>query len=142
MTSVVFKAVEQINQTGKVRLFKSYRSEYGDGEQKRDFIYVKDCCRVMFWLLENKNVCGIYNLGTGRARTWNELVEAVFAAMKREVQIEYIDMPDSLRGKYQYLTEAKMEKLRTAGCSLPFTSLEEGVRDYVQNYLLQEYPYF
>lgn len=141
MTSVVFKSHGQIKETGKVNLFKSYRPEYKDGEQKRDFVYVKDCCSVLYWLLENPKVCGIYNLGTGKARTWNDLVNAVFTALNKPPQINYIEMPETLRGKYQYLTEAKMDKLKAAGCDVPFHPLEEGVKDYVQNYLEQEYPY-
>ena len=141
MTSVVFKAYHQIKESGKVRLFKSYNKAYQHGEQQRDFIYVKDCSKVMWWLLEQPGVCGIFNLGTGKARTWKDLVSAVFIAMKSEVLIDYIDMPETLRSKYQYLTEAKMEKLRAAGYESEFVSLEDGIRDYVVNYLSQEFPY-
>jgi ADP-L-glycero-D-manno-heptose 6-epimerase len=135
MRSVIHKAFGQIVERGKVRLFKSYRPEYGDGEQKRDFVYVKDCVDVMWWFLQNHNVAGIFNLGTGQARTWNDLIGAVFSAMSREPEIEYIDMPESIQPQYQYYTEAQMDKLRSAGNTMSFQSLEESVADYVINYL-------
>ena len=138
MRSVVEKAFHQIQETGKVKLFKSYLEGYADGEQKRDFVYVKDCTDIMWWLLENPDVNGIYNVGTGTARTWKDLVTAVFSAMGKETNIEYIDMPQELQGKYQYFTQAKMDKLRSAGYNAAPTSLEEAVADYVQNYLLAE----
>ncbi len=137
MMSVICKAYEQINKTGKLKLFKSYRDDYGDGEQKRDFIYVKDCSAAMYSLIHHPSICGVFNLGTGKARSWNDLAKATFAAMGKPVNIEYIEMPEVLRGKYQYFTEAKMEKLRAAGLKDPFTSLEDGVKDYVQQYLSQ-----
>ena len=140
MQSVVRKAYFQIRETGKVRLFKSYHPEYGHGEQKRDFVYLKDCMEVMAWLLERKDVNGIYNLGAGQARTWNELAKAVFQAMHVRPDIEYVDMPGELRGKYQYYTCAPMDKLGNAGCPVKFHSLEDGVRDYV-HYLNREDPY-
>ncbi|MEA1935349.1 MAG: NAD-dependent epimerase/dehydratase family protein, partial [Thermodesulfobacteriota bacterium] len=135
MKSVVYKAYRQINETGKVRLFKSYRPEYKDGEQMRDFVYIKDCVEALWWLLENREANGIFNLGTGHARTWNDLVNAVFSAMNRDPQIDYIKMPESIRDQYQYFTEAKMDKLHAAGCPLSFHSLEDAVNDYVVNYL-------
>jgi ADP-L-glycero-D-manno-heptose 6-epimerase len=135
MKSVVYKAYRQISETGKVKLFKSYKPEYRDGEQMRDFVYVKDCVDVLWWLLENREANGIFNLGTGHARTWNNLVNAVFSAMNRGSQINYIEMPESIREQYQYFTEAKMDKLRGTGCPLSFRSLEEAVHDYVVNYL-------
>jgi ADP-L-glycero-D-manno-heptose 6-epimerase len=141
MKSVIAKAYSQIKDTGKLKLFKSYRPEYGDGEQKRDFIYVKDCVRVMAWFLENKEVNGIFNLGTGKARTWNELARAVFEAMHQKPNIEYIEMPENIRDKYQYFTEAKMDKLKRTGCPCDFMSLEEAVKDYIQKYLSQDDPY-
>lgn len=141
MQSVVRKAYLQIKETGKVRLFKSYHPEYGHGEQKRDFVYIKDCLEVMAWLLERGDINGIYNLGAGQARTWNDLAKAVFQAMNMEPDIEYMDMPEELRGKYQYYTRAPMEKLQAVGCPIRFHSLEDGVRDYVQNYLSQDDPY-
>ena len=141
MVSVVFNAYHQIKEQGRVRLFKSHRPDFGDGEQMRDFVYVKDCVDILWWLLKNPEANGILNLGTGRARTWNDLVAAVFSAMGREREIEYIDMPDAVREQYQYLTEAKMDKLRQAGCPLKFPSLEESIHDYVSGYLQKADPY-
>lgn len=141
MVSVIYKAFHQIQETGKVRLFKSYKKEYPDGGQMRDFIYVKDCVNVMWWLLENPSVNGIYNLGTGRARTWNDLIAAVFSSMGRKTNIQYIEMPESLRNQYQYFTQAQMDKLKKAGCHVNFSSLEDSVRDYVTNYLQNADPY-
>jgi ADP-L-glycero-D-manno-heptose 6-epimerase len=135
MTSVIFKAFHQIRETGKVKLFKSYKKEYKDGGQLRDFVYVKDCVNAMWWLLNNPKANGIFNLGTGTARSWNDLIKAVFAAMKEKPNIEYIEMPQSLRNQYQYFTEAQMSKLEKAGCLVKFSSLEDSVRDYVINYL-------
>ena len=135
MTSVIFKAFHQIKETGKVKLFKSYKPEYKDGGQLRDFIYVKDCLNVMWWLFNNPAANGIFNLGTGKARTWNDLIKAVFTAMGIKTNIEYIEMPESLRNQYQYFTEAKMDKLKAAGCLVEFSSLEDSVRDYVVNHL-------
>jgi ADP-L-glycero-D-manno-heptose 6-epimerase len=109
MRSVVCKAFTQIRQTGKLKLFKSYRQEYAHGEQRRDFVYIKDCVRVIDWLLKNRGVGGVFNVGTGQARTWNDLARSVFAAMGRETQVEYVDMPDALRGKYQYYTCADLK---------------------------------
>lgn len=135
MRSVVLTAYEQLVETGSIRLFRSYRDDYADGEQKRDFIYVKDCAKVVVWLLLNDAVNGIFNLGTGVARSWNDLAAAVCASAGKEKQIEYIDMPESLRKQYQYFTQADMSKLHTAKCPVQFHSLEEGVRDYVECYL-------
>lgn len=134
MRSVVVKSFEQIRQTGEVRLFKSYRPEYRDGEQMRDFIYVKDAVDVTlhFALQDAAAPGGLFNCGTGKARTWLDLTRAVFKAMGKEPNIEFIEMPKELQGKYQYFTEAKTEKLRAAGYEKPFTSLEEGVRQYVE----------
>jgi ADP-L-glycero-D-manno-heptose 6-epimerase len=142
MASVIFKAFHQIKETGKVRLFKSYKKEYSDGGQMRDFVYVKDCLDVMKWLFNNSNANGIFNLGTGKARTWNDLIAAVFTAMGRKPNIQYIEMPESLRDQYQYFTEAQMNKLKSAGCPVKFSSLEDSVRDYVVNYLQQPDPHF
>ncbi len=141
MASVIFKAYHQILETGKVRLFKSHLPEYADGGQMRDFVYVKDCVDVLWWLLQNRQVNGIFNLGTGKARTWNDLIAAVFAAMGRERNIEYIDMPESLRGQYQYFTQADMAKLQTVRCPVAFSSLEDSARDYVVNHLQQTDPH-
>jgi len=141
MTSVVFKAFHQIGETGRVRLFKSHRSDYADGGQQRDFVYIKDCVEILWWLLNHGEVNGIFNLGTGRARTWNDLIGALFAALGKEPAIDYIEMPVAIRGQYQYFTEANMAKLQNSGCPVLFRSLEEAVADYVQNHLLREDPY-
>jgi ADP-L-glycero-D-manno-heptose 6-epimerase len=141
MTSVVYKAFNQIREQGKVRLFKSHRPDFGDGKQVRDFVYVKDCVNVLWWLLKNREVNGIFNLGTGRARTWNDLIAAVFAALDMKPEIEYIEMPPAIRDQYQYFTEAKMDKLKQVGCPLPFGTLEATVRDYVTGYLQKADPY-
>jgi ADP-L-glycero-D-manno-heptose 6-epimerase len=141
MTSVIFKAFHQIKETGKVKLFKSYKKEYKDGGQLRDFVYVKDCVNAMWWLFNNPKANGIFNLGTGTARSWNDLIKAVFAAMKKNSNIEYIEMPQSLRNQYQYFTQAEMKKLKAAGCPVKFSSLEDSVRDYVVNYLQKADPY-
>lgn len=141
MRSVVHKGYGQIKQGGKIRLFKSYRREFADGEQKRDFVYVKDVVEVMRWFFEHPRTAGIYNLGTGSAETWNELAKSIFEALGKPVVIEYIEMPASIRNQYQYWTEADMGKLRKAGCHLPLRPLRQGVRDYVQGYLEQPDPY-
>lgn len=135
MRSVVHKAFGQIQDTGAVRLFKSYRPDVEHGEQQRDFIYVNDAVDATLWLVEHPDVGGLFNCGSGAARSWNDLAQAVFTAMDREPNIEYIDMPEPLRDKYQYFTQADMTKLRAAGYSTPPTSLEDGIRDYVQSYL-------
>ncbi len=137
MRSVVHKAFGQIRETGEVKLFKSYKPEYKDGEQKRDFLYVKDAVAVTLYFHENRRVSGLFNCGFGKARTWNDLAKAVFSAMGRPVKIQYIEMPEHLKAKYQYFTEADMTKLRRAGYGEPFTLLEDGVRDYAQNYLMK-----
>ena len=141
MRSVVNKAFHQISAGGGMMLFKSSRPDYADGGQMRDFVYVKDCVDIMWWLTQNPKAGGIFNVGTGRARTWNDLLQAVFAAMGKPVNISYGPMPDHLRGKYQYFTEARMDRLRDAGYTAPMTSIEEGVADYVQNYLMTDDPY-
>ncbi len=136
MSSVVFKAFHQISEFGYLKLFKSNRKEFGDGEQKRDFVYIKDCVDVIMQLVNKRSANGIFNLGSGAARSWNDLAGAVFTALGKEKNIEYIDMPAALKGSYQYFTEANVAKLVSAGITLKKTSLEEGVRDYVTNYLL------
>ncbi len=136
MASVIFHAYYQIQKEGKVRLFKSHRPEFEDGRQLRDFVYVKDVADVITFLMSNKPDSGIYNLGTGQARTFYDLAVATFHAMKLPVNIEFIDTPFDIRDKYQYFTEADMSKLREAGYSGIFTSLEDGVKDYVTQYLL------
>ena len=135
MRSMVHKAYGQIVSTGRVRLFRSHRSGYGDGEQLRDFVYVKDAVDVTLFFEDQSQVSGLFNCGTGKARSWNDLMNALFAAMGRSPKIEYIDMPESLRNQYQYFTQADGAKLRSAGYDRPFTSLEEAVRDYVTTYL-------
>ena len=135
MRSVIHKAHGQIRETGKVKLFKSYRAEYGDGEQVRDFVYVGDAVDVTLFCGENGAASGLFNCGTGQARTWNDLAKATFAAMGREAKIEYVEMPETLRDKYQYFTQAEMGKLRAAGYAKEFTRLEDGIREYVQGHL-------
>lgn len=141
MQSVVRKAVDQIAQTGEVRLFRSYRPEYADGEQRRDFIYVDDCCDVLWWLFQNRTARGIFNLGSGTARSWLDLTQSVFAALGLPPKIVFIEMPEILRAKYQYFTEAPMQKLRDAGYRQPFRSLEDGVTGYVQGFLREGLRY-
>ena len=141
MRSVVHKAFGQIKESGRLRLFKSDRQEYPDGGQMRDFVYVKDCVELIWWLLENPRVAGVFNVGAGVARTWNDLAKAVFAALKLEPNIEYVDMPPELKGKYQYYTLADISKLRGSGFEREMTSLELAVKDYLQNYLLAGDPY-
>jgi ADP-L-glycero-D-manno-heptose 6-epimerase len=138
MRSVVHKAFEQVQETGKVKLFKSYHKDYKDGEQKRDFIYVKDAVDMTLFFLENRNINGLFNIGTGKARTWNDLITALFEALDKPVNIEYTEMPGDLMGKYQYFTEASVNKISAAGYDKPISSLEYGVTEYVQNYLLKE----
>lgn len=135
MASVIFHAYRQINESGKVRLFRSHHPDYADGEQLRDFIFVKDVVDVLFFMMKRGAESGIYNLGTGRARTFLDLVRAVFASMDIPERIEFIDTPEDIREKYQYFTEARMEKLRNIGYDEPFYSLEEGIEEYVEEFL-------
>lgn len=135
MASVIWHSFNQIRNSGEVKLFKSHRPDFKDGEQLRDFIYVKDILKVCFWLMQAQPASAIYNLGTGKARTFADLVKATFAALELAPNIRFIDMPEDIRDKYQYFTEANMQKLCDAGYSDPFYSLEEGVKDYVRNYL-------
>jgi len=141
MRSVIHKAYGQILETGKVKLFKSYNKDYNDGEQKRDFVYVKDVVELSTYFFQNRDKYGLFNVGTGKARTWNDLVSAVFNAMGKPINIEYIEMPEYLRRKYQYFTEAKMDAVKKIGFNNSFTSLEDGVDDYVKNYLMKDEPY-
>jgi ADP-L-glycero-D-manno-heptose 6-epimerase len=136
MRSLVHKATTQAQEEGVIRLFKSYRPEFADGEQERDFLYVKDAVRMTLHLASRPVGGGLYNLGSGTARTWKALAKAVFAALGKEPQIEFIEMPEVLRGKYQYRTCASLAKLRATGYSAPVTPLEEAVSDYVQEYLV------
>lgn len=135
MASVVWHAYQQIHKTGKVKLFRSHRADVMDGKQMRDFIYVKDVVDVCMYLMEYRKKSGIYNLGSGKARTFLDLASAVFSSLDKTTSIEFIDTPADIRDKYQYFTEAAMEKLRSAGYSKEFTTLEAGVSDYVNNYL-------
>jgi ADP-L-glycero-D-manno-heptose 6-epimerase len=135
MCSMVRKGYDQIRRSGSVKLFRSYRADYVDGEQKRDFIYVRDAVNVTLHFLDNPALGGLFNCGNARARTWVDLAQATFRAMGLEAKIEFIDMPEILQNKYQYFTEAPMAKLLGAGYQRPFTSLEDGVLDYVTNYL-------
>ena len=135
MASVIFHSFNQVKKYGKVKLFRSHKDGYIDGEQLRDFIYVKDIVAVCCWFMKNKPASAIYNLGTGIARSFNDLAKATFSGMDIQPVIEYIDIPADIRDKYQYFTEAKMEKLRSAGYHEEFCSLEKGVDDYVRNYL-------
>lgn len=141
MASVIFHSFNQVKSTGKVKLFRSHKPDFKDGQQLRDFIYVEDVARVCYWLMENPIASGLYNLGTGKARTFEDLVKATFTAMSREPVIEYIDMPEDIRDKYQYFTEADMTKLRSTGYEEKFYSLEDGVADYVKKYLLKKEYY-
>jgi len=141
MKSVVAHNATRVAAGEPLRLFRSYHPDYGDGGQVRDFIYVKDCARVVAWLLKHQNVSGLFNLGTGQARSWLDLGRSVFAALEVPERIEFIEMPEQLRGKYQYYTQANMTKLRAAGYLAPFTSLEDGIRDYICNHLTQDDPY-
>lgn len=136
MASVIFHAFNQIRNTGKVKLFRSHRPDYKDGGQLRDFVYVKDVVNVIWYLYNNNPQNGIYNLGSGRARTFLDLATATFTALGLEPEIEFIDTPADIRDKYQYFTEADMKKLIATGYNYEFTGLEEGVKDYVQNYLV------
>ncbi len=141
MKSVVCKAFAQIRDTGRMALFRSHRADYADGGQMRDFVWVKDCVALMAWLLQHPEVNGVFNVGTGRARTWNDLAASVFRAMGREPAIDYVDMPEAIRDKYQYFTQAGIGKLRAAGYREEFTALEDAVADYVGNYLAAGDPY-
>ncbi len=136
MASVIWHAFNQINERGSLRLFKSHRIDYADGEQMRDFIYVKDLIAVCIFLMEHRKNSGIYNLGTGIARSFNDLGKSTFHAMNKAVDISYVDTPVDIRDKYQYFTEANMQKLCSIGYENEFYTLENGVKDYVQNYLI------
>jgi ADP-L-glycero-D-manno-heptose 6-epimerase len=141
MASVVFHSYKQIKETGKVKLFRSHNPEYKDGEQLRDFIYVKDIINLLWLGMMYQKDSGIYNMGTGKARSFLDLAKAVFAAMNKPVNIEFIDTPEDIRDKYQYFTEADMSKLHSLDYNIPFYSLEEGIQDYVQGYLMGDLYY-
>jgi ADP-L-glycero-D-manno-heptose 6-epimerase len=138
MASVIYHSFNQITSTNKVKLFRSHRDDYKDGQQMRDFVYVKDVVDVLFYLMTNKPQSSIYNLGSGIARSFYDLASATFSAMGIEKNIEFVDIPIDIRDKYQYFTEASMDKLKSVGYNQPFYSLEEGVKDYVQNYLMKK----
>lgn len=137
--SVICGLYPQICDTGRARLFKSGHPDYADGGQMRDFVYVRDCVDVVLWFLDHPDRSGIFNVGTGKARTFTDLARSCFAAIGRDPVIEYIDMPAALTLHYQYFTQADMAKLRAAGYDKPFTTLEDGVKDYVQNYMSNEH---
>ncbi|MDD3375563.1 MAG: ADP-glyceromanno-heptose 6-epimerase [Candidatus Omnitrophica bacterium] len=139
MRSLVLKAYKKVSEEGKMLLFKSYKKEYAHGEQKRDFIYIKDAVDIVMHFFENPNLSGIYNVGTGRAQSWNELAFALFNAVGKKPNIEYIEMPFDLRDQYQYFTQADMQKLRSTGYQKPFRSLEDSVSDYTKYLLRKEY---
>ena len=141
MKSVIAQNYDRVQRGESVRLFKSYRPDYTDGGQLRDFIYVKDCVDVILWLLDTGGTSGLFNVGTGIVRSWLDLANALFAASNRTPFVEFVDMPPQLIAKYQYCTEARVDRLRTAGYRAPFTTLEAGITDYVQNYLSRSDPY-
>jgi ADP-L-glycero-D-manno-heptose 6-epimerase len=136
MRSLVNKAYTQVLETGEIRLFRSYRPEYADGEQKRDFLYVKDAVNMTLHLAATDGARGLFNIGSGEARTWLDLASAVFAALGKTPNVRFIDMPEELRGKYQYFTEADIARLRETGYDAPVTPLADAVADYVRNYLV------
>ncbi|MCC8110038.1 MAG: ADP-glyceromanno-heptose 6-epimerase [Planctomycetes bacterium] len=141
MASMVYKAFNTVQAGGRLGLFKSYRPEYKDGEQQRDFVYIKDVVDCLWWLVEHPKVNGILNIGTGSEATWNELAGALFAALGKEPAIDYVEMPEAIRGQYQYHTKADITRLRNAGYTGTFRPVADGVRDYVQNHLLLDNPY-
>ena len=135
MASVIFHAYHQIRKNGHVKLFRSHNPEYKDGEQLRDFVYIKDVVDVLYFMMQKQPESGLYNLGTGKARTFLDLAKATFKGLDKSPDIRFIDTPEDIRDKYQYFTEANMQKLRNAGYEKSFHSLEEGVDDYVRNFL-------
>ena len=141
MSSMVYKAYNQIKETHKVKLFKSNEDVYPDGGQMRDFVYIKDVCEIMAKILENNHIYGIYNIGTGVARSWNDLMTSVFKSLNMTPDIEYVEMPDSIKGQYQNFTQADLTKLNNKIKDFKFASLEDNVADYVQNYLEKEWQY-
>jgi ADP-L-glycero-D-manno-heptose 6-epimerase len=141
MQSVVAKNHALIRAGQPLRLFRSHRPDYVDGGQLRDFVYVEDCADVVLWLLDHPEVCGLFNLGTGKARTWLDLAHAMFDAAEQPRRVEFIDMPAGLSGQYQYFTEARMERIRSVGYDRPFTALEDGIRKYIRNHLATKDPY-
>jgi len=143
MASVPWHSANQIRETGQIKLFQSHNSNYADGAQERDFVYVKDVCAVVLWFLDHPNANGIYNVGTGQARTFNDLAAAIFRALDKPADISYIPTPENIRAAYQYHTQADLTRLRQLGCDVPFLSLEDAIQDYVGTYLQNETnPYF
>lgn len=142
MASMIYKSFLQIHNLGKVRLFKSNDKKYKDGEQKRDFVYIKDVVEIMWQMLNTDKFAGIYNIGTGKARSWNDLVNSVFKAMKKKVDIEYIDMPENLNEQYQNFTQADMNKLKRSKVKFEFSTLEDSIQDYVSKHLNKQWQYF
>jgi ADP-L-glycero-D-manno-heptose 6-epimerase len=136
MASVIYHAFNQIKETGKIKLFRSHNPNFDDGKQLRDFIYVKDLVNVCYFLMHHRKNSGLYNLGIGKARTFLDLANATFKALNKQTEIEFIDTPKDIRDNYQYFTEAKMDKLRSIGYTESFYSLENGIEDYVKNYLI------
>lgn len=141
MRSLVCKALPQIIKTGAVTLFASNRHDYKDGEQMRDFIYLKDCAKIIMWILQHPEVNGLLNMGTGKAQTWNQLIQAVSKALDKPVKIDYIALPEHLKGRYQYFTQADMSWVSQYNCPIELTSLDDAVDDYVRNYLSTESPF-
>ena len=139
--SVVLKNFREVDAGGPAVLFRSHNADYPDGGQKRDFVWVGDCVTVMLWLLDNPGINGLFNLGTGTARSFAELAAALFDALDGPADIKYVDIPEAIRDKYQYFTEARMERLRAAGFDAPFTALEQGVSRYVAEFLATNDPY-
>ncbi|MBN2858341.1 MAG: ADP-glyceromanno-heptose 6-epimerase [Candidatus Delongbacteria bacterium] len=138
MSSKIFKAYHEIRSNGSIRLFKSYNNKYKDGESVRDFVYVKDCAKIICDMIGRKEITGIFNLGSGKAESWNDLAKAVFESMGIPLKIDYIDMPVNLKDKYQYFTESDNSKLKSGGLEIKFTPLDEGIDDYIQNYLRKD----
>ncbi|MFH0732856.1 MAG: ADP-glyceromanno-heptose 6-epimerase [Candidatus Omnitrophota bacterium] len=136
MRSIVLKGYEQIKTTGKMHLFKSYKQGFADGEQRRDFLYIKDAVSMTLFFLDDPGTCGIFNLGTGTATTYHNITKAIFKALNKPPAIEYIEMPETLQPRYQYFTQADISKLRGAGYDKPVTPIEEAIREYVQDYLV------
>ena len=141
MCSMVYKGFHQIRENGSLRLFKSHHPDYADGGQRRDFVYVKNCVKIVQWLIENPSVTGLFNVGSGNDRSWNDLATGLFTAMNMPLTIDYIDMPKQIQGKYQNYTKANMEKLKSTGCPVNFSGFEDTINDYVVNYLQKEDPY-
>jgi ADP-L-glycero-D-manno-heptose 6-epimerase len=138
MRSVINKAWPRVRDEGKIALFKSYNRDYGDGEQLRDFIYIKDALAMTLFFYDNRGIGGLFNIGTGKAQSWNDCASALFTAAGKPVSIEYIPMPEELRNKYQYFTQADLSRLRSAGCTHECMTLKDAINDYVHNFLLPQ----